>query len=132
MKIQRVFSEAPWESMAGYCRAIRAGKRILMGGTVAFNKDGSPYKPGNAYKQTLHCLKIIERSIQQLGVDRRSIIGIRIYTTSMKHWPEIARAHKKFFEGHPPTLMCLAVKQLITKEYVVELTTEAIARKVKS
>ncbi|WP_085709976.1 MULTISPECIES: Rid family hydrolase [unclassified Pseudomonas] len=132
MKIQRVFSEAPWESMAGYCRAIRVGERILMGGTVAFNTDGSPYEPGDAYKQTLHCLNIIERSIRQLGVDRRSIIGIRIYTTSMKFWPQIAQAHKEFFEGHPPTLMCIGGAELIAREYVVELTTEATACEIES
>ncbi|NWL20320.1 Rid family hydrolase [Pseudomonas umsongensis] len=131
MKIQRVFSQAPWEKIAGYCRAIRVGERILMGGTVAFDKKGKPFKPGNAYKQTLRCLEIIEDSIQQLGVDRRSIIGIRIYTTSMKFWPEIAKAHKKFFKGHPPTLMCLAVSDLISKEYVVELTTEATACEIE-
>ncbi|CAI8804166.1 Rid family hydrolase [Pseudomonas sp. fls2-241-R2A-110] len=132
MKIQRVFSAAPWETEACYCRAIRVGERILMGGTVAFDDKGKPFKPGNAYKQTLRCLEIIETSIKQLGVDRRSIIGIRIYTTSMKFWPDIARAHKKFFKGHPPTLMCLAVSELISKEYVVEITTEAISCKVKS
>ncbi|MGH8329303.1 MAG: Rid family hydrolase, partial [Pseudomonas fluorescens] len=74
---------------------------------------------------------LIEASIKQLGVDRRSIIGIRIYTTSMKFWPDIARAHKEFFEGHPPTLMCLAVNELISKEYVVELTTEATACEIE-
>lgn len=127
MKIQRIFSAAPWETEACYCRAIRIGERITMGGTVSFNKDGTPYAPGDAYLQTLRCLEIIETSIKQLGVDRRSIIGIRIYTTSMQFWPEIARAHKEFFEGHPPTLMCLAVSELISKEYVVEITTEATA-----
>ncbi|WP_219097384.1 Rid family hydrolase [Pseudomonas sp. UMAB-40] len=131
MKIQRVFSQAIWEEMAGYCRAIRVGERILMGGTVAFDDKGQPFKPGDAYEQTLRCLEIIETSIKQLGVDRRSIIGIRIYTTSMKYWPDIARAHKKFFEGHPPTLMCLAVSELISEEYVVEITTEATACEIE-
>lgn len=130
MTIQRVFSEATWEKEAGYCRAIRVGERILMGGTVAFNTDGSPYEPGDAYRQTLHCLNIIERSIQQLGRDRRSIVGIRIYTTSMKYWPQIAKAHKEFFAGHPPTLMCIGGVELIAPEYVVELTTEATTLEV--
>lgn len=127
MKIQRVFSAAPWETQAGYCRAIRIGERILMGGTVAFDDEGKPFKPYDAYAQTVRCLDIIEHSISQLGVDRRSIIGIRVYTTSMKFWPEIARAHKAFFEGHPPTLMCIGGVELISPEYVVELTTEATA-----
>jgi len=131
MKIQRVFSAAPWETEACYCRAIRVGERITMGGTVSFNNDGTPYAPGDAYLQTLRCLEIIETSIKQLSLDRRSIIGTRIYTTSMKFWPQIAKAHKEFFEGHPPTMACIGGVELILPEYVVEILTEATACEIE-
>ena len=102
-----------------------------MGGTVAFDDEGKPFKPYDAYAQTLRCLEIIEHSIKQLGVDRRSIIGTRMFTTDMDFWPDIARAHKEFFVGHPPTTMCLEVGKLILPEYVVEITTEATACEIE-
>ncbi|EJM67497.1 putative translation initiation inhibitor, yjgF family [Pseudomonas sp. GM50] len=129
MEFQRVFSAAPWESQACYCRALKAGDTILMGGTVAFDDQGKPFKPGDAYAQTLRCLEIIEASIKQLGVDRTRITATRMYTTDMDLWPKIAKAHKEFFEGHPPTTMLLEVGKLILPEYVIEIEIQAYAGK---
>jgi enamine deaminase RidA (YjgF/YER057c/UK114 family) len=129
MEFERIFSAAPWETEACYCRALKVDNIILMGGTVAFDDQGKPFAPGDAYAQTLRCLQIIEASIKQLGEDRRSIIATRMYTTDMDFWPQIAKAHKEFFEGHPPTTMCLEVGKLISKEYVIEIEIQAYARK---
>ncbi|MNI97535.1 hypothetical protein D3C73_1561990 [compost metagenome] len=54
-----------------------------------------------------------------------------MYTTDMAFWPAIARAHKAFFEGHPPTTMCLEVGKLILPEYVIEIEIQAYAHKGK-
>lgn len=129
MNFERVFSAAPWESQACYCRALKAGNTILMGGTVAFKEDGTPFAPGDAYAQTGRCLQIIEAAIKQFSVDRRSIIATRMYTTDMAFWPDIAKAHKEFFEGHPPTTMCLEVGKLICPEYVIEIEIQAYAQR---
>jgi enamine deaminase RidA (YjgF/YER057c/UK114 family) len=131
MKFERVFSAAQWETEACYCRALKVDNLIVMGGTVAFDDKGEPFAPGDAYAQTLRCLEIIEASIKQLGEDRRSIIATRMYTTDMAFWPAIARAHKAFFEGHPPTTMCLEVGKLILPEYVIEIEIQAYAHKGK-
>ncbi|MDI3397534.1 RidA family protein [Pseudomonas sp. V88_4] len=125
MKFKRVYSGAPWERLAGYCRAVKAGNTILVGGTVAFRKNGKPFKPGDAYAQTRRCLKIIEQALKQLGEDRTRIIATRMYTTNMDLLPEIARAHKEFFEGYPPTTMLLEVSRLVSPEYVIEIEAEA-------
>ncbi|MBN3865136.1 RidA family protein [Pseudomonas frederiksbergensis] len=129
MEFERVFSAAPWESKACYCRALKAGDTILVGGTVAFDDQGNPFKPGDAYAQTLRCLEIIEASLKQLGVDRTRITATRMYTTDMDLWPQIAKAHKEFFEGHPPTTMLLEVRKLIAPEYLIEIETQARAGK---
>lgn len=125
MEFQRVFSAAPWESLAGYCRALKAGDTILVGGTVAFGDDGKPFMPGDAYAQTRRCLQIIEQALKQLGEDRTGVIATRMYTINMDLWQDIARAHKEFFEGSPPTTMLLEVKRLIGPEYLIEIEAQA-------
>ncbi|MHB2248047.1 RidA family protein [Pseudomonas fitomaticsae] len=129
MKFKRVYSGAPWERLAGYCRAVKAGKTILVGGTVAFGDDGEPFEPGDAYAQTLRCLEIIEQALKQLGEDRTRIIATRMYTTDMDLWPKIAQAHKKFFKKHRPTTMLLEVSRLIRSEYIIEIEAEARSSK---
>lgn len=125
MEFQRVFSAAPWESIAGYCRALKAGDTLLVGGTVTFDDDGKPFKPGDAYAQTLRCLEIIEQALKQLGADRTRIIATSMYTSNMDLWPKIAQAHKEFFDQHPPTTKLLEVARLIGPEFVIEIEAEA-------
>ena len=45
MERQRVYSGAPWEEKAGYCRALRAGAHIWVTGTVPLGPDGSADVP---------------------------------------------------------------------------------------
>jgi len=125
MKFKRVYSGAPWERLAGYCRAVKAGNTILVGGTVAFRKNGKPFKPGDANAQTRRCLKIIEQALKQLGDDRNRTITTSMYSTNMDPLPESARADKAFFEGHPPTTLLLEVSRLVSPEYVIEIEAEA-------
>ena len=123
--ITRCFSAAPWEQKAGYCRALRAGNLVITSGTVAFDDQGNPYAPGDAYLQTRRCLEIIETALKQLGVDRTLVVATRMYTTDMRLWPDIAKAHQEFFHASPPTTMLLEVKALITKAYLIEIEAQA-------
>jgi enamine deaminase RidA (YjgF/YER057c/UK114 family) len=125
--IQRCFSAAKWEKAGGYCRALRAGNIIVTSGTVAFDEDGNPSAPNDVYLQTRRCLEIIEAALQQLGTDRTRIIATRMYTTNVNWWPEIAKAHKAFFDGCEPTTMLLGVCALIGPEYLVEIEAQAQA-----
>ena len=40
-EIERLGSGAPWESVAGYSRVVRAGERVLIAGTTATTDDGA-------------------------------------------------------------------------------------------
>ncbi|WP_458375261.1 cytochrome P450 [Pseudomonas pergaminensis] len=129
---KRCFSAAPWELKAGYCRALRVGEQITTSGTVAFGDDGKPYAVGDAYRQTLRCLSIIEDALKQLGTDRTRIIATQMYTPNMTLWPQIAQAHGEFFKGCPPTTMLLGVNALIATEYLVEIAAQAVAKESDS
>jgi cytochrome P450/enamine deaminase RidA (YjgF/YER057c/UK114 family) len=124
-EITRCFSAAPWEQKAGYCRALRAGNLVITSGTVAFDDHGNPYAPGDAYHQTRRCLEIIETALKQLEVDRTLVVATRMYTTDMRLWPHIARAHQEFFQACPPTTLLLEVKALIAPAYVIEIEAQA-------
>lgn len=125
--IQRVHSGAPWESIVGYCRAIRVGGIIAVTGTTSINADGSVHAPGDAYEQTRRSLEIIERALRELGVDRRCVIRTRMFVTDISRWQDIGRAHGEFFAGCPPATTMVEVRALIDPQMLVEIEADAVA-----
>ncbi len=128
MKIERVFSKAPWESEVGYCRAIRAGNNIHVTGTAAVDEDGKPFAPGDGYKQAKRCLELIERALNELGADMASVVRTRMFVTDISRWPEYGKAHKECFGAHPPATSMVEVKSLIAPDMLIEIEADAVCQ----
>lgn len=125
MERQRVYSGAPWEQAAGYCRAIRAGDHVYVTGTVALEPDGTVHAPGDGQRQARRCLEIIERAITELGASRAHVVRTRMYVTDISRWQEFGRAHAEFFGEHrPATTMVQA--GLIGEEFLIEIEADAV------
>lgn len=125
MERRRVYSGAPWEQKAGYCRAIRAGDHVYVTGTVALDPDGSVHAPGDAYRQAKRCLEIIDEALSELGAGREHVVRTRMFVTDISRWEDFGRAHAEFFgEHHPATSMLQA--GLIGTEYLIEIEADAV------
>lgn len=124
--VKRTFSGAPWESKVGYCRALRAGDRIFVTGTVALEPDGSVHAPGDAYRQTLRALELIEKALGELGADLSHVVRTRMFATDITRWEEIGKAHGKRFADHPPCTTLVEVSGLISPEMLIEIEADAV------
>lgn len=125
MERKRIFSGAPWEEKVSYCRAIQAGPFVAVSGTTSM-KDGRVFAEGDAYKQALRCLEIIEEALQKLGKDQSNIIRTRMFVTDISRWEEFGKAHGEFFRDHPPATAMLEVKALIAPEMLIEVEADAL------
>ncbi len=123
---KRSFSGAPWESVVGYCRAIRVSNTIAVTGTASVDEKGEVFAVGAPYEQAKRCLETIERAIRPLGATRENIIRTRIFVTDISKWKEFGRAHGEFFKDHPPTTTMVEVKSLIDPQMLVEIEADAI------
>ncbi|MEM6533110.1 MAG: RidA family protein [Myxococcota bacterium] len=123
--MQRVFTEAPWEKLVGYCRALKAGDHIHVTGTAPVAEGGGVHAPGDGYGQAKRCLELIELSLKQLGCDRTAITRTRMFVTDIQRWEEYGRAHAEFFEGHAPTTTMVEVRALIDPEMLIEIEVDA-------
>ncbi len=74
-EIRRVFSGAPWESLVGYCRAVRFGDHVSVSGTAPVAGDGSVHAPGNAYEQAKRCFEIIGHSLKEVDASLAVLSG---------------------------------------------------------
>ena len=125
MKFRRAFSGAPWESEVGYCRALRADNMIFVTGTAPVCEDGSVHAPGDAEAQTRRCLEIIAQALKELGAGLEHVTRTRMFVTDISRWEQIGRAHRAFFEEHPPATTMVEVKSLIHPDMLVEIEADA-------
>lgn len=125
MKRLNITTNAPWEKLVGYSRAVRTGRTVEVSGTVAI-MDNEVVGIGDPYAQTKRILEIINDVLQQAGSSINDVVRTRIYVTDITNWEEIGRAHGEVFGDIMPTTSMIEVSQLIDPDFLVEI--EATAR----
>ena len=119
----KALSGTIWEDIAGFSRAVRKGKRILISGTTATH--GSKSMGGNdPAAQTHFILDKLEGALQSLGGKLEDVIRTRIFIRHIKDWEPIARAHGERFKTIQPANTMVRA-DLIGDEYLVEIEAEA-------
>lgn len=121
---KRVYSGTPWEPMAGYCRAIREGKRIWVSGTTATLGDRT-IGGADPTSQTHFVIDKIEGALQSLGAQLNDVVRTRIYINDLKDWEAVARAHGQRFSNIDPA-NTMVQAGLIGEGYLVEVEAEAV------
>ena len=121
-----IHTGAPWESIVGYCRAVRVGSHVAVTGTAAVGENGEVVGVGDAYAQTRRCLEIIEKALKDSGASIEDVVRTRIYVTDIAQWELVGRAHGDVFgEVYPATTM-VEVSALIDPDMLVEIEADAI------
>ncbi|TGE24756.1 RidA family protein [Hymenobacter aquaticus] len=121
---QNIASGAPWESIVGYSRAVRIGNVVEVAGTTA--QDGDSVTGSTAYEQTRRALEKIADALTQAGAALTDVVRTRIFTTDIRQWEEIGRAHGEFFAGIRPAATMVEVRALIDAWLLVEIEATAI------
>jgi len=122
---RRVDSGTKWEAMAGYCRAIRVGDRILVAGTTATDAQGNLVGSDDPGAQARFILDKIERAIVELGGSLADVVRTRVYVAEISHWERVARVHGERFKEIRP-VNTLVQASLVGPEFLVEIEAEAV------
>jgi len=129
---QNISSGAPWESIVGYCRAVRVGPHIAVTGTAAVGENGEVFAVGDAYGQARRCIEIIDKALQEAGAGLPNVVRTRIFVTDITQWEAVGRAHAEAFgDIHPATTM-VQVSALIDPDMLVEIEADAIVTDERS
>jgi len=121
----RVFTGSYWEPVAGYCRAIRVGERVLVSGTTATHGADHVVAPGNAGLQTTYILDKIIGALRAHGAAPEHVVRTRIYLTDIEDCEAVSRAHGRVFGPVAPANTLLQVAKL-AGPYKVEIEAEAV------
>jgi len=122
---ERYSSGAKWESIVGYSRAVRVGDRIYVTGTTATDANSQVVGVGDAYAQTVQCVKNIQRALEALGAGLENVVRTRMFVTDISRWEEYGRAHGEYFREIMPATTMVEVSKLIDPDMLIEIEADA-------
>ena len=119
-------SGAPWESIAGYSRAVRVGNIIEVAGTTAVDAEGQVVGAGDISKQTDYIFNKIRNALNDAGSKMSDVIRTRMYLTDINDWETVARVHGDIFSDIKPVSTLVEVSGLIDEELLIEIEVSAV------
>lgn len=123
-KRQNISSNAKWEDMFGYSRAVKIGNLIEVSGTASVD-GGKVIGVNNVYEQTTFIIKKIENALIEAGAKLTDVIRTRIYVTDISDQNDVGRAHAEYFKEIKPATSMVEVKALVLPELLVEIEATA-------
>ena len=121
---RRVSSDAPWEQIVGYSRAVAAGDYIFVTGSTSVS-HGEIVHEGNAGAQLTQAIANVEAALVKLGADLMDVVRTRMFVTDIGRWQEYGRAHREFFGEIRPCATMVEVRALIDPAMLIEIEVEA-------
>ena len=119
-------SGTPWESIAGYSRAVRVGNIIEVAGTTAVDAEGQVVGAGDIGEQTDYIYNKIRNALNDAGSKMSDVIRTRMYLTDINDWETVARVHGDIFSDIKPVSTLVEVSGLIDEELLIEIEVSAV------
>jgi enamine deaminase RidA (YjgF/YER057c/UK114 family) len=126
MERKLVSSGSPFEPTIGFSRAVRVGPHIAVSGTAPISSTGGTASLGDLYGQTMRCLEIIEKAVNDAGGKREHVVRTRMFLKDMDRWQDAGRAHGEFFKDIRPASTMIQIVQAIDPSWLIEIEADAI------
>jgi enamine deaminase RidA (YjgF/YER057c/UK114 family) len=122
---RRISSGGPWESAAGYSRAIVVGDSCWVAGTTDAGPDGTSRHPGDVAAQTQAVLDIIGQALAEAGFELSDVVRTRMFVTDIGRSAEISAVHGAVFGAIRPAATMVEVSALMDPSLLIEIEAEA-------
>ena len=122
---RRISSGGPWESRAGYSRAVVVGDTCWVAGTTDAGPDGRSRHPADVAGQARAIFEIIERALDEAGFVFADIVRIRMFITDMSRKDELMAVQGEQFRDIRPAATLVEVSALIDPSLLVEIEADA-------
>jgi enamine deaminase RidA (YjgF/YER057c/UK114 family) len=124
-RVERVQTDSPWEETIGFARAVAAGDRVLVSGTLPL-VDGVLQGEGDPYQQAKAAFGNALGALEKFGVDKAAVVRTRMYLTHSRDVDDVGRAHKEIFDGVRPAATLVVVSGFVDSRVLVEVEVEAL------
>jgi enamine deaminase RidA (YjgF/YER057c/UK114 family) len=121
----RVGFGSAFEERFGYCRAIRIGDTVYVGGMTATANDGSIIGE-DLYAQMKVCYEKIAVALAAHGASMRDVVKETIYLKDFSQAEGMQRAHYETFADIRPVSTGIAINAFLTDDMLVEIEVTAV------
>ena len=125
MTRRHVSSGGPWESTAGYSRAVAVGDSCFVSGTTDAGPDGTSLHPADAGGQARAAFAIVEGALREAGFTLEDVVRTRMYVVDPADIPAVTAVHGELFADVRPAATLVVVARLMTPSLLVEVEAEA-------
>ncbi|UWE08957.1 Rid family hydrolase [Actinacidiphila bryophytorum] len=122
--VRREQSDSPLEETIGFARAVAAGDRVLVSGTMPL-VDGAVRGEGSPYEQTLLAFGNALAALEPFGLGPDSVIRTRMYLSHARDADDVGRAHRELFDAVRPATTMVVVAGFTDSRVLVEVEIEA-------
>ncbi|GAB2793190.1 RidA family protein [Streptomyces daliensis] len=123
-RVERVQTDSPWEESIGFARAVAAGDRVSVAGTLPL-ANGELVGEGDPYEQTKAAFGQALAALKEFGLDVSSVIRTRMYLTHSRDVDAVGRAHRELFDAVRPAATLVVVSGFVDSRVLVEVELEA-------
>ncbi|MEU6854809.1 Rid family hydrolase [Actinacidiphila alni] len=122
--VRREQSDSPLEETIGFARAVAAGDRVLVSGTMPL-VDGAVRGEGSPYEQALLAFRNALAAVEPFGLGPDSVIRTRMYISHARDADDVGRAHRELFGAVRPATTMVVVAGFTDSRILVEVEIEA-------
>jgi 2-iminobutanoate/2-iminopropanoate deaminase len=117
----------PWEDLANYSQAVRAGDQLFISGQLSHDAEGNFLKEGDVEGQADVALANMDVVLRQFGAERTDIVEITIFLVDLRaNFQPAMAAFKRYFGAHRPANNTFGVVELALPEQLVEVAARAV------
>ncbi len=124
---RKISSQAPWEQVVGYSRAVAAGDYVFVAGCTS-TAGGVFVHEGDAEAQTAQAFANVASALGQLGLGLADVVRTRMFVTDMSRWEEYGRGHRAAFGDTMPAASMIGVAALVDPRMLIEVEAVAYRR----
>lgn len=126
MKRVLVSNGNPMETVVGFCRAVRVGPYISVGGTAPVDADGKTVGIEDPAAQARRCLEIIKEALENAGSGMEDVVRTRVLLTNIEDWKKVIEVRAEYFKDIRPVDTIMQVSGFVNPEWLIEFEADAV------
>lgn len=107
-----------------YSHVCLAAGQVFISGQLPIRPDGTALTGHSFEEQTAQVLANLEACLTCAGVDKESLVQVRVYVTDIANWPIFNELYAAWIGGHRPARAVAGVAEL---HFDLAVEVEAIA-----